>query len=234
MHVPEDTEPSQNDKTLAYKVVLLDDHPITLNGIRELIEETHDLAITWSGTDPSDLWNHVEKCPPHLIVLDVALGNTDGLDLAKSFSARWPEIPILILSMHDEELYADRALKSGAHGYLMKNAPTSAILEAFREVARGELHLSDRIKKLMITNAVSKRGKAKTSPIDRLTDRELEVFSQIGQGYSVREIANRLGLSIKTIETYRGQIKEKLNIRQANKLVIHASEWYRHSTTPRK
>lgn len=214
-------------------IALLDDHPVILEAIKDIIEESDDLTVGWNGSDPVALWNFTEKSPPDLIVLELVFDDADGLDLAKSFSVRWPDVPILIFSMHDEKLYAERALKAGARGYLMKSAPLPTILEAMREVANGDLYLSDRMKKAMITGAFSQRRKPGTSSIERLTNRELEVFNQIGRGKSMREIAKTLGVSIKTVETYRSQIKEKLDITRANQLVIYASEWFRHGSTPR-
>ena len=161
--------------------------------------------------------------------MDISLKTGNGIELVKNVKARYPELPILVLSMHDESLYAERALRAGSLGYIMKEEATEQVLVAIRRVLKGEIFLSEKMKSRMLQQLTTGgRNKVVVSPIENLTDRELEVFRLIGEGRSTRQIAGELHLSVRTVEAYREYIKSKLNLRNATELVQHAFHWVHH------
>jgi DNA-binding NarL/FixJ family response regulator len=162
---------------------------------------------------------------PDIVVLDISLSGPDGLDVLKEIRMKTAALPVLILSMHDESIYAERALRAGANGYIMKQEATEKVLVAIRRILQGEVYLSDRLTNTMLQQFVRGATLSKTSPLVNLTDRELEVFRLIGEGHGTRRIADELHLSVKTIESYQAHIKEKLALRNARELVQHAIEW---------
>src|SRR6202007_1664781 len=162
---------------------------------------------------------------PDVLIVDIALNGPDGLDLLKNIRTTHPALPVLILSMHDESIYAERAMRAGANGYIMKQEATEKVLVAIRRIVQGEVYLSDRLTSAMLQQYGRGAAPGKTSPIVNLTDRELEVFRLIGEGHGTRQIAGELHLSVKTIESYQAHIKEKLALRNARELVQHAIEW---------
>jgi DNA-binding NarL/FixJ family response regulator len=159
------------------------------------------------------------------VVLDISLSGPDGLDVLKEIRSKTGSLPVLILSMHDESIYADRAMRAGANGYIMKQEATEKVLIAIRRILQGEVYLSDRLTNTMLQQYVRGAPPTKKSPLVNLTDRELEVFRLIGEGHGTRQIADELHLSVKTIESYQAHIKEKLALRNARELVQHAIEW---------
>ena len=165
---------------------------------------------------------------PDVAVVDISLKSGNGIELIKNVKARYPELPILVLSMHDESLYAERALRAGGLGYIMKEEATEQVLVAIRRVLTGEIFLSDKMKSKMLQQLTNGRTKAIVSPIEHLTDRELEVFRLIGEGHSTRQIAGELHLSVRTVEAYREYIKAKLNLKNSTELVQHAFHWVHH------
>ena len=162
---------------------------------------------------------------PDLVVVDISLKGSNGIELLKNIKVRYPRQAVLMLSMHDESLYAVRALRAGAAGYVMKQEATEKVLTAIRQVLNGEIYLSERMEKKMMHQLVGGRAARTGSPLEDLSDRELEVFNLIGQGHGTRQIAEELHLSIKTIESHRAHIKEKLNLKNATELVQHAIQW---------
>ncbi len=206
------------------KVYLLDRSPVVLLGLTEVVHRFPDLQVGWSGVEPPKFFEAIEKEMPDIVVLDLLLHNCDGLEVIKQLNSRWPALPILVAASVDERVYCERALRAGAQGFIMKTESTENIARALREVLRGEMGLSDEMKKRLIGATVGKKNNA-VSPLDCLTDRELEVFTFFGEGYSTKKIAEHLGLSSKTIDSYRHHIKEKLNIQKVNELVMLASHW---------
>jgi len=214
------------------KILIVEDHPIFRWGLSELINQEPDMVVCGDATDVSGAWKAIEKLKPDLIIADITLENSDGIDLTKEVSRRNKGIPVLILSMHDQFLYAERALHAGARGYIMKQEAMENVVTAIRQVLAGKIYLNEKVKDQILFNLADRPTGNNRSPLDRLTDRELEVFRMIGKGFSTREIASSLHLSIKTIGTYRERIKEKLNLKHANELVRHAVHWEKTGEIP--
>ena len=207
------------------KIVVVDDHAIVRRGLSELINGEEDLVVCGQAEDAHQAMEAIKTSNPDMVIVDIFLKETSGMELIKDIKAQYPQLPILALSMHDEAVYAERVLRAGADGYIMKAEATENIVTAIRKVLSGQIYLSDRMAPKMVRKLVGVAPNLGTSPIDCLSDRELEVFSLIGQGYSTRQIAERLYLSIKTIETYRAHIKEKLNLADAAELLQYAIRW---------
>jgi DNA-binding NarL/FixJ family response regulator len=207
------------------RVMLVDDHPIVRQGLANLIEDEKDLTVCAQVESAEGALAAMETARPDVIVIDVALGERSGLELVKDVRARWPEMPMLVLSMHDELLYAERALRAGAKGYVMKQEATEKVMEGIRKVLDGELYVSDRMAARLMTQAVHDRGAPPANPLSRLSDRELEVFTMIGHGLGTREISKRLIVSIKTVEAHREHIKEKLNLKNGTELMRFAVQY---------
>jgi DNA-binding NarL/FixJ family response regulator len=211
------------------RVLLVDDHPILRKGLAQMINLEQDLMVCGEAEDAGKAFELVGTLQPDVAVVDISLKTGNGIELVKNVKARYPELPILVLSMHDESLYAERALRAGSLGYIMKEEATEQVLVAIRRVMKGEIFLSEKMKSRMLQQLTTGgRNKVVVSPIENLTDRELEVFRLIGEGRSTRQIAGELHLSVRTVEAYREYIKSKLNLRNATELVQHAFHWVHH------
>jgi DNA-binding NarL/FixJ family response regulator len=210
------------------KVLLVDDHPILRAGLGRLINQEADMMICGEAEDGPTAFDLVGTLNPDIAVIDISLKGSNGIELVKNLKARYPELPTMVLSMHDESLYAERALRAGSLGYIMKEEAIGQVLVAIRKVLQGEIFLSEKMKSKMLQQMASGRGKVVTSPIEQLTDRELEVFRLIGEGCSTRQIAGQLHLSVRTVEAYREYIKSKLSLKNATELVQHAFHWVHH------
>jgi DNA-binding NarL/FixJ family response regulator len=210
-------------KSAAARIFLVDDHPVVRSGLVELINQEKDMVVCGEASSAEEALGKISQEVPDLVVVDLSLEGTSGLELLKSLKIRDESLPVLVLSMHDETLYAERALRAGAKGYLMKNAPLGQLQQAIREVLAGRVHLSPRMTEQILHSLSGPSGAA--SPLDRLSDREMEVFEMIGRGLGTTEIARKLHLSVKTVETYRGNIKDKLALKDAAQLVQHAVQW---------
>lgn len=204
------------------RVFLVDDHPIVRQGLAQLIDSEPDLAVIGQGEDAYASLKAMRDARPDLALVDISLKDADGLELLKELKAQGAEFPVLILSMHDESLYAERALRAGARGYVMKQEPPDVLLGAIRRVLAGEIYVSPKMGATLLRRMVGSREVNATSPMERLTDRELEVFRLIGAGQSVREIADKLCLSVKTVEAHREHIKEKLSLKTSAELLRFA------------
>jgi DNA-binding NarL/FixJ family response regulator len=209
-------------------ILIVDDHPIVRQGIRSLLEQEPDLRITGEAESAGRALTVLRGGTVDAAIIDISLKGTDGLELTKSVRAEFPHLPILILSMHDESMYAERALRSGANGYLMKQEVADNIVTALRSVLQGRIFVSAGVRETLLSRLAGQPITLDQSPIEKLSDRELEVFRMIGQGLGTREIAAHLHLSIKTIETYRSHIKEKLHIANAIDLVRQAVHLEEH------
>ena len=207
------------------RVLLVDDHPIVRQGLALLIDREPDLCVCGEAESAHSAFHAIATLLPDLVVLDISLSGPDGLDVLKEIRMKTTNLPVLILSMHDESIYAERAMRAGANGYIMKQEATEKVLVAIRRILQGEVYLSDRLTSTMLQQYVRGASQVKTSPLVNLTDRELEVFRLIGEGHGTRQIADDLHLSVKTIESYQAHIKEKLALRNARELVQHAIEW---------
>lgn len=204
------------------RVLIVDDHPIVRQGLAQLIEQERDLTVCGEADDATSALTSLERLAPDAIILDLMLKGARGFDLIKTMRANRPAVGILVVSMHDENVYAERAIKAGAHGYIMKEEATQQVLTALRRVLEGEVSLSDRVVARILRNMV---GGSPTVGIDQLSDRELEVFQWLGRGLTVNEIAEKLNISPKTIETYRSHIKDKMNLTSATDVVRVAATW---------
>jgi DNA-binding NarL/FixJ family response regulator len=221
-------EPSPVNRKPKTKVLLVDDHPILRAGLRKLIDQESDMIVCAEAEEGPKAFELVGTANPDIAVIDISLKGSNGIELVKNLKARYPELPTLILSMHDESLYAERALRAGSLGYIMKEEAIEQVLVAIRRVLLGEIFLSDKMKSKMLQQIATGRGKVVSSPIEQLTDRELEVFRLIGEGCSTRQIAGQLHLSVRTVEAYREYIKSKLGLKNATELVQHAFHWVHH------
>jgi DNA-binding NarL/FixJ family response regulator len=207
------------------RIYLLDDHPIVRQGLGQLINEQADLTVCGAGPDAISALQAIEELSPDLLILDISLDGPDGLDLLKRLKLRENPPPVLVLSMHDESLYAERALRAGAMGYIMKQVATESLLAAIRKILGGGVYLSDGMSARMLHQFAKGSGQAAHSPLSDLSDRELEVFRLIGEGQGTREIAELLHVSVKTVESYQAHLKEKLSLRNSRELVQRAIHW---------
>lgn len=222
-------ESTKKNRDKKIQIIIIDDHPIVRHGIAQLINMQQDLVVCGEAKDSTEGWDTIKEKDPDLVIVDLSLENASGLDLIKALSARRPDLALLVLSMHDENLYAERAIRSGAMGYVMKQEATETLINAIYQVLKGEIFVSEKIKTRLLQRLL--RGEPGTSQDEEysivvdLTDRELEVFQLIGKGLSTRKIASKLNLSIKTIETHRQNIKQKLNLNDSTELVQQAVQW---------
>jgi DNA-binding NarL/FixJ family response regulator len=219
------TKPQLAPQTKKFRVLLVDDHPIVRQGLALLIDRESDLSVCGEADGSHAAFHAITTLRPDLVVLDISLSGPDGLDVLKEIRSKSVNLPVLILSMHDESIYAERAMRAGANGYIMKQEATEKVLVAIRRILQGEVYLSDRLTNTMLRQYVSGGAPVKTSPLVNLTDRELEVFRLIGEGHGTRQIADELHVSVKTIESYQAHIKDKLSLRNSRELVQHAIEW---------
>ncbi len=207
------------------RIFIVDDHPILRQGLALLINREPDLTVCGDAEEAGAALLRIEDLKPDLVVLDISLNGPDGLDLLKHIRARDTSLPVLILSMMDESLYAERGLRAGANGYIMKQQATEQVLVAIRRILGGEIYVSERMANKMLHLFVGGSPAEESSLVADLTDRELEVFRLIGEGFGTRQIADTLHLSIKTVESYQAHIKEKLLLRNGRELVQRAIQW---------
>jgi DNA-binding NarL/FixJ family response regulator len=207
------------------KVFLVDDHPLVREHLTGLLRAQPDLEVCGEAADAPAALSVIARQAPDLVILDISLKRSNGLELIKSLREMWPKLQVLVLSMHDEMLYAERSLRAGALGYITKEEATVNILSAVRRVLSGQVYLSERMAGRMMKRMVGEAVDQLGSPLEILTDRELEVFQMLGRGLGTRQIAEELRLGIKTVESYRARIKEKLQLGDASQLLQHAIQW---------
>jgi len=206
-------------------VLIVDDDPSVRQGLAMLINQEQDLVVCGQAEDAHEAMRAVRESEPDMVIVDISLKETSGVELIKDLQVQHPDLPILTLSMHDEAVYGERALRAGARGYIMKQEATEKVVTAIRRVLEGEIYVSDGMAAKMVSKLVVGAGKRTGSPVERLSDRELEVFRMLGEGYNTREMAEKLHLSVKTIETYRAHIKDKLALQDASELLRSAIQW---------
>jgi len=204
---------------------VVDDHPLLRQGLALLIYQQQDLEVCGEAEEAQAAMQAIAQRRPDILIVDISLSGPDGLDLLKNVRASYPDLPVLILSMHDEAIYAERALRARANGYIMKQEATEKVLVAVRRILNGEVYLSERMANKMLQQYMGGARAAIDSRISALSDRELEVFRLIGEGRGTRAIAEEMHLSIKTVETYQAHIKEKLSLRSGRELIQHAIQW---------
>jgi DNA-binding NarL/FixJ family response regulator len=218
--------PSNNDRSTNHiRVYMVDDHPAIREAIRDTIEGTIDMEICGEASSSDEAFRDIEDMRPDVAIVDISLNDAHGLDLVQNVRAQYPEVRIVVFSMYDENVYAERAIRAGAAGYLMKSEPTKNIVEAIRSAHDGEVYLSRKMSSRILNKVAMGRTSEPSFAIDELTDREMAVFQMLGQGYSVQEIQDRLSLSRKTIETYRRRAKEKLGFDTVSELLQYAVQW---------
>jgi DNA-binding NarL/FixJ family response regulator len=208
------------------RVLIVDDHSFVREGLKQLLSGLAEFTLVGEASNAAEAQAAANRSQPEVLVVDLALGHDDGIELIRWFRANHPDIRILVLSMQEEALYAERLLRLGVNGYVMKNAAGTDFLGALRKVARGQRHLSPAMgERLLAKAARSRNSGSDEDPVSGLTDRELEVFRMLGAGVSTREIAEKLALSMKTVDAHRRHMREKLNLRSTNELIRYATQW---------
>ncbi len=219
--------PNMSEKAIEHKKILIvDDHPLLRQGIKQVIELEEDLKVTGEASSANEAIDMINRDKPDIAIVDITLaGNVSGIELVKSINERFPDIKALVLTMHDESLYAERAIRAGARGYIMKEVASKNIINAIRTIINDELYLSENISKKIIDKLV--RGSADTIGIsvENLSNREFEIFQLIGNGFSTKEMAKKLNLSIYTVESHKKNIKEKLKLKNSSDLSKYAIQW---------
>jgi len=219
-------QPPEPHKIKPKRILLVDDHPVVRDGLADSINLEPDLAVCATAEDRLEALKAIEATRPDLAIIDLMLKSSSGLELIKDVHARWPGLLILVVSMHDETLYAERVLRAGAKGYITKQQATRDILLAIRRVLSGGIYLSEKTASVVLERLTSKPRVVSDSVTDRLADRELQVFEMTGRGLGTREIAEQLGIDMKTVDTYRTRIKEKLNLQSSSELLQLAIRWH--------
>jgi DNA-binding NarL/FixJ family response regulator len=209
----------------AKRIVIVDDHPLFRKGLEELIHSDGSFAVCGEAGNAAEAMEVIRKLNPDLAIVDLSLPGANGIELIKNVRAEFPKLPILVLSMHDESLYALRALRAGAEGYVMKHEAMTNVIQAIREVFNGRPYLSPAMAAQVITKFAHRDAEGATDPVERLSDRELEVLELIGKGTEVRQIAKLLHLSPKTVETHRAHIKDKLDLKNSREVARFALQW---------
>jgi DNA-binding NarL/FixJ family response regulator len=207
------------------KIVIVDDHPIVRQGISQLVNQESDLEICCQADDMDSALAAMSACEHAMAIVDISLAGISGIELIKAARVKHPNLPVLVMSMHDESLYTERALRAGARGYIMKQEATEKILTAIRQILAGEIYVSDKMRSTMLQRIIDNRVDANASPVAGLSDRELEVLRLIGRGFGTSEIAEEMHRSVKTVEAHRANIKEKLKLKTGLELVRFAVQW---------
>ena len=206
-------------------VFVVDDHPLLRQGLAMMINQETDLMVCGEAEDAPTAMKAVASFKPDILIADISMNGPDGLDLLKNLRMLYPDLPVLVLSMHDESIYAERALRARANGYIMKQEATEKVLVAIRRILDGEIYLSSRMANKLLQQYMSGQTVETDSRLAALSDRELEVFRLIGEGLGTRQIAEALHLSMKTVESYQAHLKEKLSLRTGRELMQHAIQW---------
>src|SRR5262245_45594280 len=217
--------PTSGSPSSRKRILLVDDHPMTRAGLAQLISKQPDMEVCGEEGTPAEALDGIPKCHPDLVVTDMTMPGRSGVEFIKDVLALQPDFSILVAAIHEQLIYAERALRAGARGYIMKEAGGEKLLAAIRHVLNGQVYISERMSAKVLDSMTGRRPRGSTSPIEKLSDREFEIFQLIGQGKSTRDIAKQLHLSPKTVDVHRGHIKEKLELKDATSLVRHAVRW---------
>lgn len=221
----------KNDLKHKTKILLVDDHPIFRKGLIHLINDEEDMYVCGESEDVFSAVQEIKKNKPDMIIVDITLKDTSGLELIKYISEHYRKLPILVISMHEETLYAERAIKAGALGYIMKQEMADNVGHAIRQVMSGNIYLSEKMNNKMLASVFTKKKTKKSEdsdiqdPSTFLTDRELEIFTLIGKGFKRKQISEKLNLNVNTVGTYREKIKEKLNLETSSEMTALAIQW---------
>jgi DNA-binding NarL/FixJ family response regulator len=226
MNNPSSTSTRPEGTPVRRRVLIVDDHPIVRHGLRRMIEAEHDLTVCGEVENAADARRAIRELEPDVAIIDLSLERGDGLELVRDAHAQHPSLPMLVLSMHDEAIYGERLLAVGAMGYIMKQAAADQLLVALRRVLGGERYLSEALMQRATERGEGATGAERGDPVGRLSNREVQVLNLIGRGMSSRQVAEDLGLSVKTIETHRLTIKRKLNLATNSQLLQFAMNWF--------
>jgi DNA-binding NarL/FixJ family response regulator len=207
------------------QILIVDDHPMMRQGLAQLIGLEPDLAVCGEAENAGGALDAIGTLKPDLVLADISLPGKNGLELIKDFQTIQPGLPVLVISMHDESLYAERVLRAGGRGYIMKQEGGKKLMQAIRQVLDGKIYVSDKMSANILEIFSGRRAGTESSPLEKLTDREFEIFQLIGQGQGTREIAEKLHLSVKTVDAHRANIKTKLKLNSATELVRFAVRW---------
>lgn len=207
------------------RILLIDDHPIMRHGLAQLISAENDMQVCAEASSGAEAMVAIEQYKPDLVIVDLTLKDKHGLEVIKDIQALHPKQLIIVLSMHDESLYAERSLRAGARGYVMKEVASDNLIQAARRVLGGGIYLSEKMSGIMLEMMAGQRKQATKNPLERLTDRELEVFQLIGEGMGTRQIASQLHVSERTVDAHRAHIKEKLQLADGHAVVSQAVRW---------
>lgn len=215
------------------RILIVDDHPLFREGLQQLIARDSDLEVCGEASDAAEAMQLISEREPDLVVVDISLGAGSGIDLIKTIRSTYDDLPVLVVSMHDESLYAERSLRAGAMGYVMKHESGKTVRIAIRKVLGGEMYLSERMSSTVISKFMRGQPDKPASPLETLSDRELEVFRMLGHGKGTRQIAQDLNVTVATINSFRNRIKEKLHLRTATEVMLHAIQWSREEAPNR-
>jgi len=207
------------------RILLVDDHPMMRAGLAQLINKQADIEVGSEAGTPAEAMSALSASNSDLLLTDLTMPGRSGLEFIRDIHALHPDLPILVVSMHDELLHAERVLRAGARGYIMKEAGGAKLLAAIRQVLNGQVYVSEKMSATLLDKLSGRKPRGSSSPIEKLSDREFEIFQLIGQGRSTRDIAKQLHLSPKTVDVHRGHLKEKLELKDATSLVRHAVRW---------
>jgi DNA-binding NarL/FixJ family response regulator len=218
-------ENPRSDPSDAKRIIIVDDHPLFRKGLNEMIHSDGSFAVCGEAGNAAEAMDVIRKLNPDLAIVDLSLPGANGIELIKNIRAEFSKLPVLVLSMHDESLYAVRALRAGADGYVMKHEAMANVIQAIREVFNGRPYLSPAMAAQVITKFAHRQAEGETDAVERLSDRELEILELIGKGHEVRQIAKLLHLSPKTVETHRAHIKDKLDLKNSREVARFALQW---------
>ena len=213
------------------RIFLVDDHEMFREGLRQLIEREQDMTVCGDAADATAALAGIEAANPDLVIVDISLGGASGIDLIKAVKNRYEDLPVLVVSMHEESLYSERALRAGAMGYVMKHEPSKTVKTAIRKVLDGDLFLSEKMAGTMVAKMIRGNTEQFSSPLEMLSDRELEVFRMLGQGKPVRLIAEEMNVTIPTVNSFRNRIKEKLKLKSSTEVMLQAIQWVQDQKT---
>jgi DNA-binding NarL/FixJ family response regulator len=222
--------PVNNKPLEKNRIFIVDDHAMFRDGLQQLIDREADLIVCGDAAEAVEALERISKSEPDLVIVDISLSGKSGLDLIKVIKDRYEDLPVLVVSMHEESLYAERALRAGAMGYVMKQEPAKVVKVAIRKVLAGDMYLSEKMAGSVISRFMRGTGDLPPSPLEKLSDRELEVFRMLGLGKGVRQIAEEMNVTIPTVNSFRNRIKEKLQLNSSTEVMLHAIHWSREET----
>jgi DNA-binding NarL/FixJ family response regulator len=232
--LPEGSKESTESVPVKKRIFIVDDHAMFRDGLRRLIDLEPDLAVCGDAPDAASGLRSMRESAPDLAIVDISLDSTSGIDLIKAIKRDYEDLPVLVVSMHSESLYGDRALRAGAMGYVMKSEPATTVIAAIRKVLAGNVHMSEKMATLVVSKLVKGETGQIPSPLEALSDRELEVFRLLGQGKGTREIAQEMNVALPTVSSFKNRIKEKLKLKNSTEMILFALQWFRNNADAQK